>query len=458
MPRLDDIKKRIRDCLEPRGYTVHADDYKDKTSEIRFTCPKGHDNVDRWTKISKRAKVPANICLGCSGKKPLPDFAETYKAFQDECGAYGFTVVTPFSEWEGVKRPVTIRCPEGHEDTLSRSQGFKQRKRDVKCSGCSGDKRFNRKPARTDQLLRDVTAELTGLGMTVITKEMVVRSDFIKYRCTEGHANQRTFVTWPRILCTECAKDGRDPHMRLLINSCRGVDKRYGRECNIDYDWIEEQNRKQEGKCYYTGVPLLREYAQVTSMSVDRLNNGGLGHTRDNCVLVATPVNYCKNSMNHDEFITWIRDVTRITEAPEPDEVHLRLKCKNARALDAQLDMEPSLMIDDLTALIKDAGNRCAVTGIPLVWKTGANLGSLDRLDNNQPHSADNLQPVLLPINRMKNVRFNNADILPLWQALVERHSMSPLEKSIGHLKRLVTAFSASLRAVRELVGVPDKK
>lgn len=62
---------------------------------------------------------------------------------------------------------------------------------------------------------------------------------------------------------------------------------------------------KQDGKCYWSGLPLKEEYSWVKhhpfAMSVDRLDNKE-GYTTENIVLTRRLFNLGRMSFGHDEF------------------------------------------------------------------------------------------------------------------------------------------------------------
>lgn len=79
---------------------------------------------------------------------------------------------------------------------------------------------------------------------------------------------------------------------------------------NIDKDFIYELFLKQEGKCYYTKIPIVHNVGchQYDSISIDRLNPNG-GYTKDNVVLASFNINSLKGMMNENEFKTFLQKI-----------------------------------------------------------------------------------------------------------------------------------------------------
>lgn len=72
---------------------------------------------------------------------------------------------------------------------------------------------------------------------------------------------------------------------------------------DLDTDTIYELYKKQNGKCYYTGIQIVHNNGcpDYNSISVERLNPNK-GYTKDNIVLAAFNINSFKGMMDEDEF------------------------------------------------------------------------------------------------------------------------------------------------------------
>lgn len=78
--------------------------------------------------------------------------------------------------------------------------------------------------------------------------------------------------------------------------------------CDLDVVWLTELFRKQEGKCFYTQVPLIWDTYGVgkgnnkfNAMSLDRVDSRG-GYTKSNVVLCTWAVNLTKRALSDTEF------------------------------------------------------------------------------------------------------------------------------------------------------------
>lgn len=88
---------------------------------------------------------------------------------------------------------------------------------------------------------------------------------------------------------------------RLIISGCRNRDH----SCQIPAEDLVEMYDQQNGKCYYTGIPMLITHEQPKHrflMSIDRKDNS-MGYMKDNVVLCTWMVNHSKNTLSHDQFI-----------------------------------------------------------------------------------------------------------------------------------------------------------
>lgn len=83
-----------------------------------------------------------------------------------------------------------------------------------------------------------------------------------------------------------------------LLSAARKHSKRLGMSCILLHDDLLDILLEQEGRCYYSGVPMeCRVPRSHWRMSLERLENGA-GYTRTNCVLVALEFNTSDFSKN----------------------------------------------------------------------------------------------------------------------------------------------------------------
>lgn len=88
-----------------------------------------------------------------------------------------------------------------------------------------------------------------------------------------------------------------------LVDSSRNSAKRYGREFDIDVDYILDLYEKQNQKCYWYGIDL--EPSPVSKYpakpSIDRLDNNK-GYVKGNIVISCMAANYGRNSCDVEVF------------------------------------------------------------------------------------------------------------------------------------------------------------
>lgn len=92
-----------------------------------------------------------------------------------------------------------------------------------------------------------------------------------------------------------------------LLSACNRA-KRKGMEVTITIDSLNNLFIKQNGCCYYSGIPMEMNKASNYSMSIDRLDNSKW-YTDDNVVLAASIVNTMKSTLSCVEFMTIIKAI-----------------------------------------------------------------------------------------------------------------------------------------------------
>jgi len=109
--------------------------------------------------------------------------------------------------------------------------------------------------------------------------------------------------------CRECDRGAHKNNVRtkltVRLGQMRSAAKRRSKKQNMDYDLeptsLLEIYNKQQGKCYYTGIPLMLEKGNYT-MSIDRIDSE-MGYTVGNIVICCWVVNHMKKDMPVSEFV-----------------------------------------------------------------------------------------------------------------------------------------------------------
>ena len=81
----------------------------------------------------------------------------------------------------------------------------------------------------------------------------------------------------------------------------------------ISSGWIRQQFERQQGRCFYTGVPfeIVETKRGIRRPSLDRIYSN-IGYTPENTVLCLTAVNYMKNDYQVDEFVLLLLDIVDV--------------------------------------------------------------------------------------------------------------------------------------------------
>lgn len=99
---------------------------------------------------------------------------------------------------------------------------------------------------------------------------------------------------------------------RLMINVLKLGAKRRGIEFIISYEDLEMLWEKQDGKCYYTQIPMNFTYSLSLpkQMSVDRVDSSK-GYTLDNVVLCCQFINFAKHDYKLEDFLEFLKELRK---------------------------------------------------------------------------------------------------------------------------------------------------
>ena len=359
--------------MMPAGYSLNIDDYLTiNTHNLYITCPKGHKNEhpSTWNAIKKRIGNGVDICYKCSGKPEQRPKRVIYNDLVAICGNKGIDVTTPFDKFGGRKSRVSVKCI-AHSHVQ-------------------------------DEVLVESLLEYRSNGCS---------------KCTYGKNKSGTLYNKTTASC-ECELN--DPKTCLGCSLAVGMTymkhtvSQYKDE-GVDYEWIVDQYIKQEGKCFYSGIRLdttnTAETCKMSKLSIDRCDNTK-PHTQENCVLTTHSINVFKLDMTVDGMYALLDKI----RSHATDEGYEDLSTVNKRYIKSKRDVgmmhnsQPSrreikceVSFPDLLAICKAAKNKCAISGCAVVWKPNQwNSGSFDRIDSDKGYTIDNIQVVLICINRLK--------------------------------------------------------
>ena len=98
-----------------------------------------------------------------------------------------------------------------------------------------------------------------------------------------------------------------EDRLKMSLNTARGTARKKGLPFEITADQMASMWAAQDGRCFYTGVPMVFDGSNVPeSVSIDRVDSAK-GYTLDNVVLCGTYVNRMKNEFFINEFVHWCR-------------------------------------------------------------------------------------------------------------------------------------------------------
>lgn len=110
-----------------------------------------------------------------------------------------------------------------------------------------------------------------------------------------------------------------EKHLAILLNGCKSrikhssSIKRRNLQFDLDYKFLYELYKKQEGKCAISGLPMTynvghgRNYHNI---SIDRIDSTK-GYTKDNVQLVCAQVNMMKSDMTMEMFYNFCENILK---------------------------------------------------------------------------------------------------------------------------------------------------
>lgn len=211
-----------------------------------------------------------------------------------------------------------------------------------------------------------------------------------------------------------------------IVKDMLNIDRRKGLvpQDSITIEWVLDKLKKQNYKCFYSNIKMELRANTLYKMSIDRLDNT-LGHSFNNCVLCIKPLNDMKKEMNYYEFIEYIRRIfdpkykdgnykkyVDLSEKEKKGITDCLSKMRKPGTREKRQSMIYDHKFEDFDMIRNKFQDRCVITGVFGSWLNNQWNGiSIDRIDSSGSYKPDNIQPLLMHINYLKNEELTNVEI-----------------------------------------------
>ena len=195
------------------------------------------------------------------------------------------------------------------------------------------------------------------------------------------------------------------------IRRCRNEDKNKKRSMDITQEYLIDLYNSNN-KCYYCNIELdiIIGSKNPNQISCDRLDSSK-GHLKDNIVLSCMFCNYAKNISNYTDYHNFINKlIFKEYQVDHDSSKYNNLYASNMlKSLKSQCEHDKincEMTLQDVKDLFTQQNGKSALTGIemyPSKIPYYPFQPSLDRIDNNKPHTKDNLHMVCLSENMGRN-------------------------------------------------------
>ena len=140
-----------------------------------------------------------------------------------------------------------------------------------------------------------------------------------------GETQEDNFYKGQKNMCKKCKSDryhnnpdkqlvlerqkkwSEDNIIRFRVTAAKHRAKRKGLVFELTDEMIERKLMEQDYKCYITNVPLAMDTKKYNSFSLDR-KDSRLGYTDENTIIVTKFINWCKNDLDLDVFISLMKE------------------------------------------------------------------------------------------------------------------------------------------------------
>lgn len=142
---------------------------------------------------------------------------------------------------------------------------------------------------------------------------------------TCNETNEEAFYKGQKTICKKCISDryknspnreayiarqtkwSQENIIRFRVTAAKHRAIRKGIPFEVTDEMIERKLQEQGFKCYITGVPLTLTTKNYNTFSLDR-KDSKLGYTDENTIIVTKFINWCKNDLDLDLFIQYMKE------------------------------------------------------------------------------------------------------------------------------------------------------
>jgi hypothetical protein len=251
--------------------------------------------------------------------------------------------------------------------------------------------------------------------------------------------------------CLTCAIKSRD----VISTKALGMRTR-NRSCGVcPSRQLEAILAKQENRCYYTFMPLSREFSSAWTPSPERLYRDK-GYVDGNVVAIAEicqvggNFNFSRKLVQqfhyHEKlapFYTSVEDLSKLDKRfirRLCNAAKARAKVRAARLIRNDDSGICTITFDDVVDVAVQQGFRCAASGVPLVFRSKHLWSaSIDRIRNDRGYTRDNIRLTLQRFNG--NIAWDAATVSALREHLKDNISLVNASEPFGSFADLQEHF-----------------
>lgn len=124
----------VKEYIESFNYKLLSEKYVNLKEDLIVECPEHH----KFTTNFNRFKNQNSRCPICSKKNASENRKHDYNFIKEMIENYGYKLLS--TEYKGVKSPLLIKCPDGHEFEMSFDKFNNSKHRCTKCSESKGER------------------------------------------------------------------------------------------------------------------------------------------------------------------------------------------------------------------------------------------------------------------------------------------------------------------------------